>query len=252
VVVNSQFIHEFRSRNNISEMKDYNCSRKTGLGKKASVEVPLNSRKKKPKSNPSSDFKDLRREIKPLMTTAPVLTTRRKDSTGKISSKTQKVAAGKAIKMTSRSTEFFRPKDKSAHGRHELINTGITMPLTSKLESLYSNTTSIFSSRTDLALQIYNQRQSCAIPTEESLDEITEIRRYESLAIHDMRRSSSKNLRKMSNISLVGELEDEKFKSSKQSTHKIIDYYLNYFNSVDANEESGSTVSKEIREEEVQ
>jgi hypothetical protein len=56
----------------------------------------------------------------------------------------------------------------------------------------------------------------------------------------------------MSNISLVGELEDEKFKSSKQSTHKIIDYYLNYFNSVDANEESGSTVSKEIREEEVQ
>lgn len=243
MVVNSQFIHEFRSRNNISEMKDYNCGRKAG--KKASVEGQLHSRRKKPKSNPSSDFKDLRREIKPLMTTAPLLTARRKDSTGRISSKTQKVAAGgKGSKMASRSTEFFRPKEKSL-GRQELINTGITMPLTSKLESLYSNTTSVFSSRTDLALQIYNQRHSCAIPTEESMEEIPEIRRYESLAIHDMRRSSSKNLRKMSNISLVGELEDEKFQGSKQSTHKIIDYYLNYFNSVD-NEENGSTVSREV------
>jgi hypothetical protein len=107
----------------------------------------------------------------------------------------------------------MRRPNKSRTAQTDLRGIAYTMPITSKMASLYSNTSSLFSSKAELDRT--ERRHSYVIPTEQSIDEIPEIRQYESLSL---RRRPSGDLRKASQIS---ELSEE-----GQSTANIISHYL--------------------------
>jgi hypothetical protein len=81
-------VNEFRYKNNISEMKDYNISKRLESTIKKWAELPTSGKKKKKKANFSGESKQLMKELKGIISTQPA--TKRKTSTGKISDQTFK------------------------------------------------------------------------------------------------------------------------------------------------------------------
>lgn len=76
-----------------------------------------------------------------------------------------------------RPIKSHRPKAASSElKRGDLKNIAQTMPITSKMVSLYSSSSSLFNSNTDLSKAV--RRHSYVIPTEESFEEINEMRKY--------------------------------------------------------------------------
>jgi hypothetical protein len=158
IIINSNFIHEMRRRTANSEMKHYpqphRKKKASESGKKSEkLVIEINSSH----TAPSHHKKNI--QISHSLT---------------LSSKINQ----KQDVQERRCKSSLR--DKKHKSQHEVKVLEKSLPLPSKLNSLYSNTTSIYNSHNDLPL--IQQKISLRIPTEES-QEIEEIRKYESLVI---------------------------------------------------------------------
>jgi hypothetical protein len=180
IVVDSDFLIEFRERGSISEMKQYNISKKLPSSKKSKEESSSQARRKKAKSTNEGEMRQIKKEIKSMFEATPLHLNKRKEGS-RSSAKSSRSNSNCFSKPTKNSKSHDlnterKGRHKSKSGLSELKNIAYTMPITSKMVSLYSNTSSLFSSKAEL--ERVERRHSYVIPTEESIEEIPEIRKY--------------------------------------------------------------------------
>ena len=159
-------------------MKQYvNVSKKLGA-KRDDV------RRKKEKTNHSHDLKHLRKEMKKIIEETPIFPKAKKKDGQKSTKSHQMNLNSKNLKSYSKSEELFsQPKTKrktklksELKNREDFKEISFSMPMTSKIIHLFSNNSSVYNSQKDLET-IHNGR-SFVIPTEQSVEEISEIREF--------------------------------------------------------------------------
>jgi hypothetical protein len=102
-------VGDLRDRGSISEMKQYNFSKKLGVVKKSKDQDPAQPRRKKAKSINEGDIRQIKREIKSMMEASPLQAGLKKKE-GKGSSR----SSGKSSRSNSNAA-FPKPNKHKSH-----------------------------------------------------------------------------------------------------------------------------------------
>lgn len=137
-------------------MKQYQISKKLAP-KKAKEETSPFMKKKKSKTSNEGDIKQVKKENKAIIDAGALLLNFKKREGSNKSSKTSrsnnsnyhfgKHGHKQGSKSHEIATDRKRGEHKSKLGSAELKNIGFSLPMTSKMVSLYSNNSSLFNSK---------------------------------------------------------------------------------------------------------